>query len=320
MCLKVLSSPIVRTSEFYIYKSSGVCTLHQFLVFLVESSQSFQLTLIWLILLAERNILPRMRFLYADYELEQASRSSHSSSSPSSVEDQTSVAAAQVRPEIAKLREKTFTSCLTRNSRALILGVFYLVSFIVSVVLSPSYVYTYKTNKLCIYSGFSETPYVLRLAIYFLFFFPILYYLIALATCFSKYFGGEADPIRERLQATDRDRIDLVKKVTLLKCIIEVATEMHTSSYLFLSTTVFELLRLSGLLAILVTTVLFFRYESFYSKLRERFFGSSTNSNNSGNGNNGSGGGSLRGLTVRGRRSPDDTVVDYRNLVENDEN
>lgn len=248
--------------------------------------------LIWLILIAERNIFPRFRFLYADYELEETA----------SIEQ-----AANVRPEIAKLREKTFTSCLTRNSRALILGTFYLASFFISSIMSPSYVYTYRTTKLCIHSGFSEIPYLVRLILYFFFFFPIIYYLIALPTCFSKYFGGESDPIREKLLSTDYDRIELVKKVTLLKCLIEIATELHTSSYVFLSTTIYELLRLTGLAAILATTLLFFRYENFYSKIKSMFFGSTTGSSNP------------RALAVRGggRRSPD-TVVDYTNLVEND--
>lgn len=294
VCLKVVSSPIVRNSRFFMYKTSTVCTVDKFLAVFVESVQMFQLTLVWLIMLAERGVFPRARLLYADYEIAQSKRDNNT-----------------IRSEVAKLREKTFTNCVTRNSRGLILVAFYTLAFFVASALSPSFVYYHRTTQICIFRGSSEVPYAMRLAIEYFFFMPTLYYLLAITVWFGQYFGGELDPVRASLVPSDLDRIGLVKKLTLLKCVIKVATEIHMSSYLFLSTTLYEILRVLGLLAVLASILIFMWHENMHTKITNLIFSATRGTG----GSNSSA--SVSEQPVNHHRSPH-TVVDYTNLVEND--
>lgn len=75
LCLKIMTSPLVRNSTFYSRKTNGICTIHQFVYLFVESTQSLQLLLVWLMMLAERGVLKSCWVLYADYELNRAMRS-----------------------------------------------------------------------------------------------------------------------------------------------------------------------------------------------------------------------------------------------------
>lgn len=289
-CIKVLSSPFIRTSHYYMYRTSSTCTTLQFIGIFVNASQSIHLVLIWLIILAERSVFTRFKFLYADYELEQASLEN-----------------ADLRPELAKLKEKTFRSCVIRNSRGIMLGVTYVVAFILATLMSPSYVYYYRSTRICVSLSSDGFIHLLKIFLYFLVFFPLMYYLLALSVIFSKYFGREADPIGSSLQPADRDRITLVKRVTLLKCVVEVILEMHASSYIAISGFLYELLYLIGFVAIITTTLLFCHHEHFFSTIRQKLFGSSSSAGISS---------STRGFTFR--RQTDSTVVDYSNLVENE--
>lgn len=296
VCIQVLTSPLIRGTTFYMHKTSGNCTLNQFIQMFVEGSQSVQLLLIWLIILAERDLFPRFQFLYASYELDCA------------LHDGTTL-----RADIAKLREKTFSNFVIRNSRAFILGVTYSFGFVLSVYFSESSVYPYKSMSLCIMYSSGGFSYLFRIFFFFMFYFPLLYYLVAATTCFSSHFGGSRDSIASSLTDRDRDRLTLVKNVTLLRCVIQFLMEVHSSAYLVLSSTVYELLRLFGFFAIFTTTLLFFKYEGFYPKIRTRLFRligrSSPQDSNQ-----------RAGFIFRSEQNRDESssAIDYTNLVENE--
>lgn len=212
------------------------------------------------------------------------------------------------------MREKTFKNFFIRNSRSIILVTFYVLAFFLSGFFSPSVAYSYRNTRICIHYSHTSFAYLFQVIFIFLFFFPLLYYFLLATTCMSKFFGGSADPILGKLTDQDLARARLIKQVTLLKCLIEFFTEIHSSSYLYLPTFLFEVLRFFGFVAILATTFIFYRHENFVAIIKERFFG-----------------GGVRGsqqtpdvarrsnFIFRGQRTNEDaSTVDYSNLVENE--
>lgn len=231
-------------------------------------------------MLAERSVFARFKILYADYESQ---------------------------------NEADTESFVKKNMRSVALFGFYIVMFLLASYFSPSEVTWYKSASICMNFISNGSTFLFRLIFFFMFYFPFLYYMIAGITCFSSYFGDSNDSIRERLTSTDLNRIRLVKSITLLHCIIEICTEMHTSSFLFLSNLLYEVLRVFGFLAILAMTLLFFHHEKFYDKIKAKLFGNSLNEPQMSepNGNR---------FIFRGQRDNDTDVaaVDYTNLVENE--
>ena len=120
-----------------------------------------------------------------------------------------------------------------RNSRRLILGTFYIFAFFLSIYFSGSMAYNYRNTRICIHISTNTVGYLFQIIFIFLFVFPLLYYFLLATTCLSKYFGGQADPILDRLTDPEIDRVHLIKRVTFLKCLIEFFIEIHSSSYLY---------------------------------------------------------------------------------------
>jgi hypothetical protein len=214
--------------------------------------------------------------------------------------------------DILKLREKTFQNLFVRNTRPLILGIVYIVAFVLASFFAPSIAHNYRGSIICFRSSFDSAWRAFHDIYVYFFSLPLLYFLLMVTTCISDYFGGETDPLLGKLTDKDLARLRLIKQVTLLKCLVDFFFKMHSTSFLYLPKFLYEVLRFLGFVAILSTTFLFYQHENIFSKLRERFLGGATRN------------GETTDVT-KSRRSnfifkgdDDASNVDYTNLIEND--
>lgn len=308
VCLKILTSSLIKKSRFYIAKTGLTCSLHQFVHLFVESTQSFQFLLIWLITLSERNYL-NFNFLYADYELasllqQQQLQQRQNASDPEAGTESADQSATNRR--IHELQKKTARNFFKFHSRSFMLAGFYVVMFFLAALMSPTSSYESRGVRLCLPLMHNGLVYMFQILFFFVFYLPIIYYFLIMSTFFSKYFGGPADPILDSLDSNDHSRLELIKKVTLFKCLIEFFMEIHTSSYFYLSVYLYELFRIVGYLAIWFNTYLFLKYENFFSKIKQTCFNSVSSTNII----------TFRNSSSANNSSPSTANVDYTNLVE----
>lgn len=175
--------------------TSEICSFIMFISVYVILSQSFQMLLIGLILLAERStssqtksIFTCFRCLYADYEM----------------------------TELQGPNDKNFTYCLSKNGRNLLLVGFYICAFIICWIFSPSY----PSQLGC--ESTSGTITILNQIVYllifcfFVFFFlytPLVYYFVSGCTRENRTFLGN-------LELENYERIELVRKLTIINCVL----------------------------------------------------------------------------------------------------
>ena len=330
--LTIMSSYVMYPSSFYISPNDFLCFFTKLSAFYLEVCQNFQLLILWLILLSERNLLG-FQCLYSDFELKKAmQRNSQMNANggdnfggtigvevnvENGIQDgQTappaSSAATPAQPNgsipessILKLREKSFKNFLTLNSRHVTFIAFYFLILLLSFYPKNNF-YSMRVGQVsrCYLFSFFDTTFILVLiAFLLLYFMPIFFWLIILSTAFSKLFGGERDPNLRTLGESDIRHLKFIKLATFLKFIEEIMLHIISTHDLHLTKSSYELVRILGLVIVLVTSVLFMYFENMFLSLRRRFINSFTNQRVS--------------YRVFRNRGVYEETVDYRNLVEN---
>ena len=321
--LNILTSSYFEYSDFHLKPTGFLCFVTKFLSLFFELNENFQMLLIWIVLLSQRNLIG-FQFLYCDFDLNNQSfnnpiASNNLNMTPASTTASTTTTTTTSNPasndqqNISRLREKNIKNFLLINSRKIIVNSFIVFSFILSLYFNKNVSSTsLGSYSYCIINNFYNLSllrflYTVTLALYF---FPIFYWLVILPTFFSPVFGGPRDPILSKLEQSDFNLIRFIKVASVLKSLDELLLHLFTTHYWSISYGIYEISRIFGISIILLTSILFFYYDGVYIQFRRSFFTSRDLSGNS------------RSIFNNRNRLDDDEsnredLIDYRNLVEN---
>lgn len=318
--LNIFSSSALSGSIFYIRPSNFSCVFTRLSSFYFEVCQNFQLLLLWVILLSERNMIG-YRYLNSDFELKRALLKTQQTSivangnventtvdsnanvtNSSNEATQEERAAADIVRDLGTISPK---NVLKLNSRHIFLFMFYLFMFVVSFYPRRRiYARDFHSNgtQCFVYPHFDGLFVVLMVAFIFLFFLPIFYWLMALSTVFSKSFGGERDPILKSLGEADIFHLKFIKTATIFKFLEQFFLHIIATHDLHVTKSSYMTSRIIGLILILTVNILFMFYENVFASVRRRIASLFSNQR-------------VNYRAFRNRGIYQETV-DYRNLVE----
>jgi hypothetical protein len=205
------------------------------------------------------------------------------------------------------LRTKSFRNFLILNSRTITLFSFY--AFVAVISLIPysrieahEFISTYRCSM---YGQFDSFLVLLTFMVLFLFFLPTLYWMIALTTVFSKVFGGERDPIANRLTNQDLAHLKYIKLASILKFVENFFLHVVSTHDFSISKNFYEITRISGLGIVLSAALLYALMENVLVSLRRGLCLMSDE-----------GGNRATYFVFRSNREVDEETIVYRNLVE----
>lgn len=231
-----------------------VCNFDIFVSKFVVLSQSFQLFLVGLILLAERSVLTQskstfnlFKFLFEDPDL-------------SYLNDSTC---------------RTLRSCLVKNGRNFTLVIFYMSAFGLSALFSPSRAISHVCESTIDSKPFqTQLAYILvfSFSVFFFYYVPMVYYFVSAATCFHRC----REVMESRMQVDDIQRIRLAKKVTVLNCLLGLVLAVIALANKWFLIIPRKWFSLTGLLidvwGIFATIVLFLLHEGVFLKARDLMY------------------------------------------------
>ena len=316
VCFEALTSILTENSRLHINKSVFYCSLTSYLPFSLEACINFQLLVMWLVLMSERN-LTGLQCLYSDFRLKKAISIMKSTSAGLDPESPTSSSNNQqdqvVDMKVLELRAKSLRNFMHLHMRSILLFVFYVVSFFVSIHLSFTSLFltTFGGHKICFTDYYNFSRFLLHLSVPF-FFLPLLYAYLLLPTFFGKFFGGSRDPLLEQLSDSEKGHLKFIKIATFLKAIDEILIHVHSSSIFYLDPIMYKICRVTGLLLILLIAILFLFYEDAVKMVRREqmptvSIGARDRVQNF--------------IFKRGKdtsATPDADAIDYKTLVENE--
>lgn len=285
----ILTSSSIYDNNLYIIPTKTTCFMVYFGTFFIEASENFQLLLIWVILLSQRNLIG-LKCLYIDFEQPEGTQTNASNQEPRTPEP-----------------NMTIRNYLMRHSRTITLSIFYIFVFLLSFVFNYQIsVLRIGKDYMCAFlSNYKQVSFIYFISISF-YFLPILFWLIILSTVFSKLFGGERDPILSKLDNSEINHLKFIKFASLLKSIEEFLLHIHSTSHISISYNFYEIVRIFGLLIVLLTSILFLIYEGVFINMRRRCLPIVRNNSRPSN------------VIFRNRGNLDQQeIVDYGNLVEN---
>lgn len=237
LCVTLLMSSIFEESNFHITPSKWLCKLEFFSNMFMETCENFLLFFIWLIILDERGFIG-FKYLNKD----------------------------NLETEI-NLQDSAIRTWCHRNSRFIVLGLFYSITGLVTILFSAD---VEKMNFLGYKKGVCVTKSVASLPIYLLANFPLIFWFILFSTLLWKLFGGTRDPNYNKLDRADKKLIKFIKIASLLRAfeVILIHTQV-TFLQLFwkIDFRLVELSRISGFFIILITSILFMYFENVFKRL-----------------------------------------------------
>lgn len=330
ICVEAFTSIITEKSDMHLKRNKVTCFLTNFVKFSIESCNIFQIVMVWLILMSERN-LTGLQWLYHDYSLRKILQAS---ADPERVTETAESSSDAATSSILALRHRSFGNFLRLRARQLILYSFYVISFGGAIIVgSQSMVVMFMRNHIVCLPIMNHSPvaeivrFLIILSLPF-FFIPALYLFLLWPTVFGKFFGGARDPLLAQLKEDDIRRLKYVRVISFLKGADALFAFVHSSSSLYLRGSTVELFRIIALLMMLLELVLFTHYEQAFKTIQSSL---TTEHGNSGNSSAGfsipsvareltaNTGERVRNLIFKKTGDNDDTV-DYKQLVENEDN
>lgn len=261
----IITSYEFSNSDLYINPNTVICQFNKISNYFLEFSMSFQIFLIWLILLSQRK-LTCFQFLYKydDYKEEIEPNTNNETSTLRSTQFQNMKQASFKR----LIRLAKF---LRKHIRTVILASIYLIGLSVALFLYiGKNVTMYKGKNICGYSDLKRNYLAIKIVnviLLYLYFFPLLYFTLAMPTFFYKLFGTRNDPLISNLEKSDRRLLKYFKLASVLDVIEEILLYLiisHFPTY----PVVFIFTKTFGLMVIPVSSILFIYYENKDSILK----------------------------------------------------
>ena len=271
----IITSYEFSNSDLYINPNTAICQFNKISNYFLEFSMSFQIFLIWLILLSQRK-LTCFQFLYKydDYKEEIEPNTNNETSTLRSTRFQNVIHASFKR----LIRLAKF---LRKHIRTVILASIYLIGLSVALFLYiGKNVTMYKGKNICGYSDLKRNYLAIKIVnviLLYLYFFPLLYFTLAMPTFFYKLFVTRKDPLINNLEKSDMRLLKYIKLASVLDVIEEILLYLiisHFPTY----PVVFIFTKTFGLMIIPVSSILFIYYEnkdsilntlgSFYAKVQ----------------------------------------------------
>jgi hypothetical protein len=275
-CVEALSSILTEKTYYHLRRTKWICIFTSYIPFALESCNIFQLLLIWLILMSERN-LTGLKCLYNDYRLKKIETGnsqprdieagvSNSSQSPTSRADSSPSTLSQEEiVELNGLKANTTKNFLNVHSRSIILYSFYFMVFLITAQLSSSsYTITYFHHPICALDSYALLSFVMLLSMP-LFFIPLLYMFLLVPTLFGNFFGGERDPLLKELTDQEKKLLKFIKIASFLRTIDEFLMHIHSSSVFMYDASLQKSARSFGMFMYLITCILFVYFEELLS-------------------------------------------------------
>lgn len=307
--VETLTSIVSYNSDIHLINTNLTCFLTNFAKLSIKSSNIFQVLLIWLILMSERN-LTSFQWLYNDYSLRRAQQASSSDPETPTGDSITSIGHT---PSILELRNKALSNFVFLRARHILLYSFYVVSFGLAIMFSWYSTYLTFEKKFLVCKSY-DFPFFDIIGIFLLlslplFFIPALYLFALWPTVFGKFFGGARDPLLVHLKVEDIRRLKYIRVSSFFKWVDGLVIFIHFFALrLAHSSTEVELYYIATLVIILIEQVLFAYYERVFSSFGTILFTSRNIS-----GSRGSLWSRLRGLIFKKNSNE---VVDYKNFVD----
>jgi hypothetical protein len=292
-CVSILMLGLFSQSKFYIRPSTDVCILERFFFFISDASLHFYLLLMWLILLSQRNII-NLEFLYCDFNQHiikkngqdtnannslainntgnSNSTTNESLNSNIEIEQQQQQQQQQRRSQTTSNNEEK-KGCIERlklKSRKILLTSFYIsltiLSFKAAIHYSAVSVFRSPICAMLKPHLFTHLAYIL------MFFFPIVYWIFFLSVVFWNFFGGNKDPLADKLDDTDKALLKFIKLASILKSLEMFFSHLQSIFYGVIDVTLLELSKASVFFLSLATVILFMYYENIFMALKRSVF------------------------------------------------
>lgn len=221
-CVSLLSSSKLIGAHLYISPSPSICKLTYFGTFFFEFGEALLLSLVWVVLFSERNMLG-FQSLYDDL--------------------------------------KGNSTRNIRRIFLIVYYVLAFFFFGTLASFSKDYddYYPFLRTKSCVLDG---SPAAIIALGFMLVFCPTLFSLAQYSIVFWKVFGGARDPIKSELTSTSRGFLSFIKINCILKVLEFFFLDIQSSQGMFFKSLMTEVFRTLGLVVAFVSAVLYLYYES----------------------------------------------------------